>query len=306
MTVFPEQEEDRVATIVASGMGTPIDKEGKGRGGKGTIAVDMDDVLCQTNATIVHMHNELFNTQPPLTLDDFKNYLYWKNRGWTTPEETVGMVQLLYRKGLYMRAPPVPGAKEALHKLKHMGYNLIIITARSENQREGTEDWIAQYLPDIFDEIHFTGAFAHLEPTREEKEGHVARKAFVSHKKRSKAEIIHSTSSLFLIDDSSENAYDVSISLHPHPYPTKVLLFGSYPWNAIVHKPEQLQPLEEMTYLEKEEKGLMGQYEALRKEKIAQGWLPESVERVADWEGVVKWVEKFGEKSRGEGEPTKQ
>jgi len=27
-------------------------------------------------------------------------------------------------------------------------FSLIIITARSESQREGTEDWIAMYMPD--------------------------------------------------------------------------------------------------------------------------------------------------------------
>ncbi|WWD17491.1 hypothetical protein CI109_101932 [Kwoniella shandongensis] len=286
-------DDEEIATIVASGQETPAEKKGKSKGGKGTIAVDMDDVLCETNATIVDMHNELFDTQPPLTLDDFKNYLYWMNRGWGTPEETVGMVSKLYQGGLYMRAPPVPGAKEALHKLKAMGYNLIIITARSEAQRAGTEDWIAEYLPDIFDEIHFTGAFAHLEATKEEKEGHVARKAIVSHKKRSKAEIIHSTSSLFLIDDSSENAYDIATSLHPHPYPTKVLLFGNYPWNAIVHVPDQLQPLEKMTYLQKQENGLVEEYERLRKEKIERGWLPDGVVRVGGWENVIHWVEGF-------------
>ncbi|WWC89535.1 uncharacterized protein L201_004459 [Kwoniella dendrophila CBS 6074] len=286
-----DQEED-TETILASGLTTPSRK-----GWKGTIAVDMDDVLCQTNATIVHMHHELFDTQPPLTLADFKNYLYWMNRGWGTPEETVGMVAKLYQGGLYMRAPPVEGAKEGLHRLKDLGYNLVIITARSENQRSGTEDWIAEYLPDIFDEIHFTGAFQHLEPTREEKEGHVARKAVVSHHKRSKAEIIHKTSSLFLIDDSSENAYDVSISTYPHELETKVLLFGDYPWNAIVHDPSTKTPLEEMTYFQKQEKGLLDEYENLRKEKIEKGWLPKGVERVSNWNKVVEWVAEF-DKSR--------
>lgn len=41
----------------------------------------------------------------------------------------------------------------------------------------------------VFDEIHFTGAFQHLEPTPEEKEGHAAKRAYVSHIKRSKAEV---------------------------------------------------------------------------------------------------------------------
>jgi hypothetical protein len=43
--------------------------------------------------------------------------------------------------------------------------------------------------PTVFDEIHFTGAFQHLEATKEEEEGHAAKKAFVSHTKRSKAEV---------------------------------------------------------------------------------------------------------------------
>ena len=41
----------------------------------------------------------------------------------------------------------------------------------------------------VFDEIHFTGAFQHLESTSEEEEGHAAKRAIVSHKKRTKAEV---------------------------------------------------------------------------------------------------------------------
>jgi hypothetical protein len=41
----------------------------------------------------------------------------------------------------------------------------------------------------VFDELHFTGAFQHLEPTIEEEHGHVAKKAVVSHIKRAKAEV---------------------------------------------------------------------------------------------------------------------
>ncbi|WVO22348.1 uncharacterized protein IAS62_003678 [Cryptococcus decagattii] len=289
--------------ITADGMATPA---GKSSIGKGRIAVDMDDVLCQTNATIVQMHNELFGLDPPLTLDDFENYLYWMNRGWGNPEETVSMVSKLYQNGLYMRAPPVPGAKEALQKLKDMGYCLIIITARSESQREGTEDWIMEYLPDIFDEIHFTGAFQDLEPTKEEHEGHAARKAIVSHKKRSKAEIIHNTSSLFLIDDSAENAYDIATSCYAHPHATKVLLFGAYPWNAVVQSPESTLPIEKMTYVAKKEKGLLGESEKLRKDKIQKGWLPEGVIRVNGWKDVLKWVEAFDKNGGAQGNQVKK
>lgn len=46
------------------------------------------------------------------------------------------------------RPRPVPGAREGLLKLKAMGYTLIVITARSEVQREGTETWLETHLPD--------------------------------------------------------------------------------------------------------------------------------------------------------------
>ncbi|ODO08959.1 hypothetical protein L198_00698 [Cryptococcus wingfieldii CBS 7118] len=283
--------------ITATGTNTPLDLGT----GKGRIAVDMDDVLCQTNVTIVNSKSlsspGIFGTQPPLTLDDFQNYLYWMNRGWGNPEETIAMVTKLYAEGLYMKAPPVEGAKEALKRLKDLGYSLVIITARSEGQREGTEEWLTTYLPDIFDEIHFTGAFQDLEPTKKEHEGHATKKAIVSHKKRSKAEIVYNTQSLFLIDDSAENAYDTAIANFPHPQPTKVLLFGNYPWNAIVHTPETTLPVEKITFVAKQEQGLLEEAERVRRGKIEEGWLPEGVERVGDWGEVVRWVEGF--ESRG-------
>lgn len=46
------------------------------------------------------------------------------------------------------RPTPIPGAKEGLLKLKEMGYTLIVITARSEVQREGTEKWLETHMPD--------------------------------------------------------------------------------------------------------------------------------------------------------------
>jgi hypothetical protein len=74
---------------------------------KRIIAIDCDDVLCQTNATVAEsesctcfnsshtqrlvqlnkvsiVHNELYGTD--MTLDDFQHYLYWQNRCWGTPE----------------------------------------------------------------------------------------------------------------------------------------------------------------------------------------------------------------------------
>ena len=49
-----------------------------------------------------------------------------------------------------------------------------------------------------------------------------------------------------------------------------------------------------MTYKDKEARGggLLREAEERRKEVVQKGWLPEGVERVRDWEEVVRWVEK--------------
>ncbi|ORX36841.1 HAD-like domain-containing protein [Kockovaella imperatae] len=258
----------------------------KGKG-KGKIAVDMDDVLCQTNGTIVEMHNEIWKTEPPLELADFKNYLYWQNRGWSSPTETVKMVARLFDEGLCHRAQPIPGVKEGLLRLKQMGYSLIIVTARGERERKWTEDWIATHLPDIFDEIHFTGAFAHVYTTAQEKEGHVAKKAVMSHHKRSKADVVHETEALFLIDDSAENALDASRSKTP----CQVLLFGDWPWNRIIRDPDDRLPEDVILYVDAKDKGLLDRVESRRQELIERNWIPHGVERVSNWEQVIEWVE---------------
>lgn len=119
-------------------------------------------------------------------------------------------------------------------------------------------------------------------------------------------QIIHNTSSLFLIDDSAENAYDIATSCYAHPHATKVLLFGAYPWNAVVRSPESTFPIEKMTYVAKKEKGLLGESEKLRKDKIQKGWLPEGVIRVNGWNDVLKWVEAFDKNGGAQGNQVKK
>lgn len=103
------------------------------------------------------------------------------------------------------------------------------------------------------------------------------------------AQIVHSTSSLFLIDDSADNAYE-AVNASP---PCKVLLFGSYPWNAIVRNPHDTIDLDGLSYGEKEQRGLLEESAARRKELMEKGWLPDGVERVKDWEAVMEWVKAF-------------
>lgn len=152
-------------------------------------------------------------------------------------------------------------------------------------------------LTPVFDELHFTGAFNHLIPaTHPEHEGHAARRAVVSHKKRTKHEVMKQTNAILLVDDSAENALAASKAAEP----PRVLLFGDYPWNAEVVPPSGPGAAHEddkLIYIEAEKLGRLEERAARRKERIERGWLPDNVQRVKNWEGVVSWLEGY---ERGE------
>jgi len=46
-----------------------------------------------------------------------------------------------------------------------------------------------------------------------------------------------------------------------------------------------------LPYVEKVEKGLLKKSQERRKKLIAENWLPDGVERVKDWDAVLRWVE---------------
>lgn len=143
----------------------------------------------------------------------------------------------------------------------------------------------------MFDELHFTGAFNHLIPaTRAEHEGHAAKRAVVSHKKRTKHEVMKQTNAILLVDDSAENA----LSAAKAPEPPRVLLFGSYPWNAEIVPPHghgEAHPDDKLIYIECEKCGGLDQRKERRQQRIERGWLPDNVSRVKDWDAVVNWLE---------------
>ena len=60
-------------------------------------------------------------------LDEFYDSDYWRNMG------------------------PVPGAKEALERLVSKGYSISVVTARGDNQREATEEFLAKWFSGMMD-----------------------------------------------------------------------------------------------------------------------------------------------------------
>ena len=103
--------------------------------------------------------------------------------------------------------------------------------------------------------------------------------------------MVHETGCLFLIDDSAENSLEAS---RGNP-PCHVLLFGDYPWNRVVRKPEENTEEDTMTYIAAQERGMLDKVEARREALIKEGWLPPGVERISNWAEVVAWVKRAEE-----------
>ncbi|CED85119.1 HAD-like domain [Phaffia rhodozyma] len=226
------------------------------------IAVDFDDVLCQTNLKVAELHNAQYETD--MTIDDFRYYHYWRNRGWGNPEETLRKVRLMFAQGVYRDPLPIADAFSALEAIKAIpGAELVIVTARSENSREESQAYLDKHFPGIFSKIYFTGAFTHTEAEGET--GPV---------------VLTLINASVLIDDAIENALDTASETS-----IPVLLYGDYPWNlrsSSTGKDER----EHMSYNEVRERGL----EHLEDEEDLIKDLPATVRRVSNWEAVVQWV----------------
>ncbi|KAM6498390.1 hypothetical protein JOM56_006338 [Amanita muscaria] len=232
------------------------------------IAIDLDDVLCQTNQKVAEWHNHEYGTE--MDLSTFYYYYYWKNPFWGTPKETMIKVAKFYSTDWIHTTQLVPGAKEGLQALKDMGYRLIIVTARDKLVAVKSRVWVEKYFPGLIDSLICTGQF-----TRGEKEGHeIATKL-------SKAQVCADIKARLLIDDSAENALQCATSSAAVP----VLLFGNYEWNKRLSNSHDTR--EEMTFdirLAAEGGRRFWEHEGLEIPEGAPLW------RVREWTDVVRWV----------------
>ncbi|KAK0208395.1 hypothetical protein DFS33DRAFT_1411819 [Desarmillaria ectypa] len=216
------------------------------------IAVDLDDVLAQTNHIVADWHNEVYGTR--MDISHFYYYYYWKNPFWGTPKQTFDKIKEFYQTPRIFQANPVPGAREGTLSLKDMGFKLIIVTARAPDTADESWTW--------FKDPHKTG---HEIVT-----------------KLSKAQVCADLNARVLIDDSSENALQCATAM---PVATCVLLFGDYEWNKRISGPEDASDDMSFDIRLKSHGG-----KEFWKEEIVD--IPEGapLERVKDWSEVVRWV----------------
>ncbi len=172
------------------------------------IGFDLDDVIFNFNDAIQAHFNKKFNKN--ISREQRVNYhldTYYD----LTEEQIRQALDDFYPHEDHMNALPL---EDSLDSIKILSENnkLFIVTARQDKVSKLTQDWIDVHFPNIFEEIHFTN-HANLE------------------KRRLKSEIAKEIGINIFIDDSLDNAYDLSDAGIP------VLLFDT-PWNQIEKLPE--------------------------------------------------------------------
>lgn len=120
------------------------------------IGVDLDEILSDTLTSVLEYYNKLHNTS--FKREGFSSYNYWEVWG-GTKENAVKLIEDYYETNYFKNIKPIIGAKENLEELKKDGYEMFIITGRSDKFKKETMDWVNQYYPNIFSEIFFANTF---------------------------------------------------------------------------------------------------------------------------------------------------
>lgn len=181
---------------------------------KQTIAIDIDDVLAVNVPSFIKYSNKKWGTN--LSIDDYDEY--WGKMWKVDDTEMRRRGDEYHGSGVFGTYDHYPEAKPVLERLAKK-YKLVITTARQIVLQKETLEWIDQYFPGIFSEVHFAGMWDELTP-----ESHLA----------TKAELCQSIGADYLIDDQPKHcigAADVGL---------QALVFGEYPWNKHLKESDKI------------------------------------------------------------------
>jgi len=173
--------------------------------GKPKIAIDIDDVLISSTPDIIADYNRRWNAQVPL--DAF--YAKHDEVIWGGVDEGTAVRRAntyLHSMQFIDREP----REESFQNLSQLakGYDLHVLTGRSNIPVRATEDWLEQHFPGIFSSVNFSNMF---------NEG----------KERSKGEMCVEMGVQALIDDNAGHVASAA------DYGLQGILFGDYPWNQV-------------------------------------------------------------------------
>jgi len=176
------------------------------------IGIDIDEVLADSLSAIINYHNDIYGTE--LTREQFRSYRFWETWGGTM-DEAIQKIYDFHKTPYFANMLPVAGSQAGVQALKDK-HDLYIVTSRQNDIIEATKQWVEQYFPNTFTDIHFANHYSQ------------------SGSPLTKKTICDAINVDLLIDDSREFAVEC---LQPD---RKVLLYDC-PWNQIDGLPEGIK-----------------------------------------------------------------
>ena len=108
------------------------------------LCVDIDDVLCNLQETVVKLFNERFGAN--YTLNDFKEYDVMNI---LPTQDAIVMKDMYGESGLYNKVKPIPGAQKALEKLINLGHQIYLVTNAVPKTYAEKISFIKRFFPYI-------------------------------------------------------------------------------------------------------------------------------------------------------------
>ncbi len=172
-----------------------------------TIAVDIDDVLAFNAQAFLSYSNEKWGTR--LTIDDFDEN--WAKMWGVDHSDVIVRSEQIIEDRLFSSFGHFDDALPVLRKLAK-SHNMVIATSRRTVLVKDTLEWINQYFPDIFSEIHYAGIW---DDDTKRPHAHL----------KTKGDLVKQIGAEYLIDDQPKHCIAAARA------GIKAVQFGDYPWN---------------------------------------------------------------------------
>lgn len=124
---------------------------------KPRIAVDLDDTLKEFMKGFLIYHERVHGFSKPF--DEMTDFTFWPLLNIPTRQEAIKRVTDFYSSQEGAQALALPDSLGALSRLKHK-YDFIVVTARSDESRSYTSDWVGRNFEGVFKDIYFANSWS--------------------------------------------------------------------------------------------------------------------------------------------------
>ncbi len=174
---------------------------------KTIVAFDCDGVTANLQDAVIKWHNHNYGTKHNIhQLTDF----LFRNLWGCDQKEELRKLDEFYNSEHFHNVSPIEGAVESIDLIRLLGenYYAMTLTARPENLKQKTQEWLAKYFPNRFEKVIFSTPYGSGKSMHEDK-----------------ADICVQERVRYIVEDTTRNA----VACHQRGISSIVL---NQPWNV--------------------------------------------------------------------------